>query len=107
MSRANFFRGSPVIFACQFKTTDTVPVNIDITNYTQLSIYARNGTKDAILMVTQIVNAVQGTFTSVITATSDLPLGEYLIQADYIDELSVGQFSTIGTFNIVKSVRYG
>jgi hypothetical protein len=107
MSRASFFRGLPVIFACQFKTTDTVPVNIDITNYTQLSIYARNGTRDAIPMVIQIVDPVQGTFTSVITSTSDLTLGEYLIQADYIDELSVNQVSTIGTFKLVKSVRYG
>jgi hypothetical protein len=107
MSKPNFYRGLPVIFACQFKTTDIAPLPIDITGYTQLAIYARTGTNAAIPMVVQIVNAALGSFSAVIADTAKLTLGEYAIQADYYDLSGTRQVSSIGAFILVESVRYG
>ena len=69
MTKTIFYRGLPILFACQLKTTDTPPVPVDITGYTQIAVYARSGLNAAIAMTVQIVNAAQGTFSAVIADT--------------------------------------
>lgn len=111
MPKANFYRGLPIVFACQFKTADTPPVPIDASKYTNISIYVLSGLDSAgataIPMTVSIVNAVQGSFSAVIDTTINMKLGNYQMQADYMDGYGVHQSSSIGSFTLVSSIRYG
>lgn len=107
MSKTTFYRGLPLLLACQLKTTASPPVPVDITGYTQIAVYARRASDAAVAMTVQIVNAGQGAFSAVIADTLTLKAGDYQLQVDYFDPLGVHQSSSIGGFTLVSSVRYG
>lgn len=111
MPKATFYRGLPIVFACQFKTADTPPVPINTSGYSNIAIYILSGLDNAgttaIPMTVSTINAAQGSFSAVLESTANLKLGTYQMQADYFDNAGVHQSSSIGTFAVVSSIRYG
>lgn len=107
MTKTTFYRGLPLLLACQLKTTAATPVPVDISLYQQIAVYARCGSNAAVAMTVQVVAPLEGTFSALIADTLPLKPGDYQMQVDYLDASGVHQSSTIGSFTLVSSVRYG
>jgi hypothetical protein len=100
-----FGQGFPVVLACQFRELSGTALPIDLTNYSQVEFLAKHKEGSVIAMAVQVINAAQGTLSATIADTSSLPLGQYEIEANYIDAAGVAQSSKMDIFTLARTLK--